>query len=198
VEVDRPSALELGHLGVGDPDQPAQRPLLKAHQAAQGTLQGDGGPPPQLRRQRIPEHLRPGVVAGRAERLAQPGVVGVVAVPAAIPQAVGAAGALAVRPAGQHQPPLRPLAVDLAEAGGGEGDEQPRMLPDRLGDAFAALQPSRQELVGVGPVGGRARRAARLPPGAARLEQHPVRLPPRVVHGADLPGVAVGVLDPAG
>ena len=127
MEVDRPAPLELGHLGIGDPDQPAQLALLEADQAAQGTLDGDGGPPPQLGGQGVPQHLRLGVVAGRAERLAQPRVVLVVAVPAASPGAVRAAGTLPVGVAGQHQPPLRLAGVDPAEAGGGEGHEQPRM-----------------------------------------------------------------------
>src|SRR5215211_3966624 len=72
------------------------------------------------------------------------------------------------------------------------------MLRNRLGGALAALHPSSQELVRVGPVGGRTRWAARLSPGAARLEQYPVRLPLGVIHGADLAGLPVGVLDPAG
>jgi hypothetical protein len=110
----------------------------------------------------------------------------------------GAAGTLAVRVAGQHQPPLGFAGVDLAEAGGGEGHEQPRMLADRLRNALAALEPGGQELVGVGPVGGRTGRAARLSAGAARLEQHPVRLPLAVVDGADLTCQAVGLLDPSG
>jgi GNAT superfamily N-acetyltransferase len=37
--------------------------------------------------------------------------------------------------------------MDGAEAGGGEGDEQPRMPGDRLGDALAASQADAQELV---------------------------------------------------
>ena len=189
VEVDRAAPLELGHLGVGDPDQPPQLPLLEADQPAEGTLDGDGGPPPQLGRERVPQHLRLGVVAGRAERLAQPRVVLVVAVPAAIPDAVRAAGTLPVGVAGQHQPPLRLAGVDPAEAGSGEGHEQPRMRRHRLGDALAALEAGGQELVGIGPVGGRTRRAAGLPAGAARLEQHPIRLPLAVVDGADLAGL---------
>jgi hypothetical protein len=72
------------------------------------------------------------------------------------------------------------------------------MVAHGVRDALAALEPRRQELVGISPVGGRTRRAAGLPAGAARLEQHPVRLPPRVVHVADLPGGPVGVLDPSG
>ena len=68
----------------------------------------------------------------------------------------------------------------------------------RVGDALATLEASGQELVGVGPVGGRTRWAARLSAGAARLQQHPIRLPLAVVHGADLAGGPVSLLDPAG
>jgi hypothetical protein len=55
VEVDGATALELGHLGIGDPDQPPE----------------------------------PGLIAARAQRLAQPRVVLIMAVPAARPVAVG-------------------------------------------------------------------------------------------------------------
>src|SRR4029450_9604110 len=98
-----------------------------------------------------------------------------------------AASALPVWVAGQHQPPLGLPAVDAAEAGGGEGHEQPRMLADAVGDARATLEASGQKLVGIGPVGSRARRTPGLPPGAARLEQHPIRLPLRVVQLPYLP-----------
>jgi hypothetical protein len=120
------------------------------------------------------------------------------AVPAASPQPVRTAGALPVGMAGQHQAPLRLARVDPPEAGRGEGHEQPRMLADAVRDALAALQPSGQELVGISPVDGRTRRAARLPAGTARLQQHPIRLPTRVVDLPDLAGCPVGVLDPTG
>jgi hypothetical protein len=61
VEVDSTASLELGHLGVGDPDQPPQLPLLEADQPAKGAIHGDGGSPPQLRSERVPQHLRPSV-----------------------------------------------------------------------------------------------------------------------------------------
>jgi hypothetical protein len=198
VEVDRAASLELGHLGIGDPHELAQLIFLEADQPPKSTLDGDGGPPPQLGRERVPQHLRLGVVARGTERLAQARVVGVVAVPAAIPQAMRAAGTLPVRVAGQHQPPLGLAGVDLAEAGGGEGDEQPRVPADAVRDALAALEAGGQELVGVGPVGGSTRRAAGLPAGTTGLEQHPVRLPLAVVDGANLAGLAVGLVDPAG
>jgi hypothetical protein len=54
VEVDRAAPLELGHLGVGDPDQPAQLSLMQTDQPGQGTLEGDGGPPPQLGGEGVP------------------------------------------------------------------------------------------------------------------------------------------------
>src|SRR5918993_4715662 len=120
------------------------------------------------------------------------------AVPAAIPVAMRAAGTLPVRVTGQDQPALGLGGVDLAEGWGGVGHEQPRMLADAVGDALAALEAGGQELVGVGPVGGRTRRAAGLPPSAARLEQHPIGLPLAVIDSADLAGLAVGVVDAAG
>jgi hypothetical protein len=108
-----------------------------------------------------------------------------------------AAGTLPMRMAGQHQPPLGLAGVDPAEARGGEGHEQPRMLVDRLGHALAALEPSGEQLVGIHAIGGRTRGAAGLAAGAAGLQQHPVRLPPRVIDGADLPGLVVGLVDSA-
>jgi hypothetical protein len=120
------------------------------------------------------------------------------AVPAAIAEAMRAAGALPMGMAGQHQPPLRLPGVDLAEAGGGEGHEQPRMPADGLGDALAALEAGGEQLVGVSPVRGGARGTAGLPAGATCLEQQPVRFPPAVVDGADLTGSPVGVFYPAG
>jgi hypothetical protein len=119
-------------------------------------------------------------------------------VPAASPYPVRAAGTLPVGLAGQHQPPLRLARVDPAEAGSRKGHEQPRMGRHRVGDALATLEAGGQELVGVGPIGGRTRRAPGLAASAARLQQHPIRLPLAVVDGADLTGLVVGVLDPAG
>jgi hypothetical protein len=117
--------------------------------------------------------------------------------PAAIPRAMRAAGTLPMGMAGQHQTPLGLAGVDPAEARSGEGHEQPRMLVDRLGDALAPLEPGGKQLVGISPVGGRTRRAARLPAGAASFEQHPVRLPLRVVDLPDFAGRLIGVVNPA-
>src|SRR4029453_5951749 len=72
------------------------------------------------------------------------------------------------------------------------------MPSNRLRHALAAPEPGGKELVGVSPVGGRTRRAAGLPPGAASLEQHSVRLPLRVVPPPDLASRPVGLLNPSG
>jgi hypothetical protein len=54
MEVDRTPALELGHLGIGDPHEPAQLALLEADQPAKRAVHGNGGPAPQLRGQAVP------------------------------------------------------------------------------------------------------------------------------------------------
>ena len=141
MEVDRPASLELGHLGIGDPHQPAQLALLQPDQPAESTVECDGGMAPQLGREGVPQHLRLGVVAGRAERLAQLVVVLVMA-PAAGPIAVRAPGTLAVRTAGQHQAALRLAGMDATEAGGGEGHEQPRMPSHVSGTPLPPLSPA--------------------------------------------------------
>jgi hypothetical protein len=64
------------------------------------------------------------------------------AVPAAHRLAVGAAGALPVRVTGQHQTAMGLAGVDPAEAGGGEGDEQPGMPCHALGDALPPFNPA--------------------------------------------------------
>jgi hypothetical protein len=112
-----------------------------------------------------------------------------------------AVGAALVPVAGSAGAPLAaPLqaGVDRAEAGGGEGNEQAGMRPDRGGDSLAAFQAGSHQLVGVGPVGGGARRAARLAPVAAGREQHGVGLVGGVVDLADLAGRSVDVHGAAG
>jgi hypothetical protein len=88
--------------------------------------------------------------------------------------------------------------VDRAEAGGGEGDEQPGMAGDAVGDALAAFQAGTDELVGVGPVGGGAGGAARLAPVPAGGQQDRVGLVGGVVDLADLAGGPVDVHGAAG
>jgi hypothetical protein len=123
----------------------------------QGPVDIDGGPRPQPTGQGVPQHLSASLVAASTQRLPQPGVVEVVALPAADPAAVRAALTLPEGMAGVHQPPLGLAGVDLAERWRGEGHEQPWMLGHRLGNALATPQTGGQKLEAVSPVGRRAR-----------------------------------------
>src|SRR4030095_13659959 len=93
--------------------------------------------------------------------------------------------------------PLRPARVDQAEAGSGEGHEQPRMPTDRLRHALAAPQPGGKKVELVGLVGRRAGGAHRGPSVATGLEEGGVWLPVGVIDGADLTRCRVGVVDAA-
>jgi hypothetical protein len=66
-----------------------------------------------------------------------------------------------------------------------------------IGNALAARQPGPDELEGVGAVDAGPRLAARRPAGAARLQQHPVRLASLSKKAAGLPGGRVDLVDPA-
>jgi hypothetical protein len=118
--VDRAPPLVLGHLGERDPHQPPQLPLAHAGELRQGPIQVDGGPGPQPTSQGVPQHLGAGLVAAPAQRLTEPRVVGVVALPAADPATMRAALALPVGMARVDQQPVRPAGVDPAEGRGGE------------------------------------------------------------------------------
>src|SRR5215211_1056877 len=195
VEVDRATALELGHLGIGHPHQPGQFGLGQAGAAGQVPVDGDGGSAPQLWGQSIPDHLRVAVIAAGAQRLTEPGIGLVVAVLAAGRLTMRAALTLPVGIAGVDQPTLSLAGVDLAEAGGGEGDEQPRMAGHGLGDALAAFQPSSKELIAVGLVGRRAGRAHRGPTVAAGLQEGGVGFPVSRIQSAALLGRRIDLID---
>jgi hypothetical protein len=93
---------------------------------------------------------------------------------AAAAPAVRAARLGSGRVADLHPPVADPCRVDGTEGGRGEGDQQPRMRGHGVGEALAADKPSPEQLVGVGAVDLGAGLAAGGPPGAARLQQHPV------------------------
>jgi hypothetical protein len=101
--MNRPPLLVLGHLGERDPHEPPQLPLGQPSELGQGAVQVDGGPRPQPPGQGIPEDLSAGLVAAGAQRLPEPRIVGVVALPAADPAAMRAFLALSVGVAGEHQ-----------------------------------------------------------------------------------------------
>jgi hypothetical protein len=64
VEVDQPAALELGHLGIRQPDLGA----VRLGQLVQLTAQRDDGAPPQLGRMSVPDRGGVVVVAVQTQR----------------------------------------------------------------------------------------------------------------------------------
>ena len=121
------------------------------------------GAPPQFAGLVVPHDVGVVVVAVRAQRLAEPGVVAVVpgeageraAVRAGLHVAAGVAG---LGPAGAAGPVGAGVladraGVDGAEGGGGEGGEDGRVGGDGGGDAFAADESGADEVVGVAAVG---------------------------------------------
>ena len=71
VEVDQPAALELGHLGIGQLDPHA----VLAGELGEAAADADDGAAPQFGGVSVPHDGRLVVVAVRAQRLAQAGVV---------------------------------------------------------------------------------------------------------------------------
>src|SRR5262249_7843509 len=157
-EVDQPAALKLRDLGVRKLDPNA----VALGQLAEAAADADDSAAPQFGGVRVPDHGSLVVVTIRAQWLAQAGVVFFVPLPAGQPPPMRAVVRLAAGPAPGDPATARDHAgVDRPEAGGGEGGEHTRVDGDRFGHAFAAREPSADELVGVGPVGLGARRADR-------------------------------------
>src|SRR5262249_54532240 len=165
VEVDQPAALKLRDLGVRQLDPDA----VALGQLAEAAADADDSAAPQLGGVRVPDHGSLVVVAVRAQRLAQAGVVLFLPPAPGQPPPMWAVVHLAAgwapgdpATAGDH------AGVDGAEGGGGEGGEHTRVGGDRLGNALAAREPGPDELVGVSPVGFGAGRADRGAPVSAR------------------------------
>ena len=87
--------------------------------------------------------------------------------------------------------------VDQAEGGGGERGEHARVRSQRFGHSLATGQPGPDELVGVGPVGLRTRRAHGRAAVAARDVDRLVRQVLGVQAVEDLAGDGVDVTDGA-
>jgi hypothetical protein len=102
VEVDQAATLKLGHLRKGDPNADAVCLGELVHPSADS----DDGAAPQLGRMRVPHHGGVVVVAVRAQRLAEAGVVFPVPLPAGDPAPVRAEVRLAPRAAPATFPPL--------------------------------------------------------------------------------------------
>ena len=183
VEVDRAAGLVFGGFAVGDAHAVGQ--VAAAGELVEVPFDGLLGAPPQFAGAVVPHHVGGVVVAVRAQRLAEPGIVAGVAgeagqlaaVRADSGVAAGVAGlglAAAVGLVGAGVQPDR-AGVDGAEGGGGEGGEHGRVGGDVRGDAFAADQPGADELEGVPPVGFGAGRAGGDAAVAAGFVDHPVR-----------------------
>ena len=172
MKVQRPAALVLGDLHVGDAHAPAQLAVREAGQARELARDLDRRPPPQLRRQRVPQHRVLVVEAVRAQRLAQPRVVLVVDLAARQPHPVRAHVRRAAR--GRQRcarPPANRRECTGPKLGAVSVTNTIGCSAHRLRHALAAAQPGGDELVRVAAVGLRARRADRLAAIAAALQQ---------------------------
>ena len=161
VEVDRAAGLVFGGFAVRDADRVHQAVLAVpagdpdgghaplAGELAEVAFDGLLGAPPQFPGLVVPHDVGVVVVAVRAQRLAEPGVVAVVAgeagscggrVRAAAGLAAGVAGLGPARAAGPVGAGVLAdwAGVDGAEGRGGEGGEDGGVGGDGGGDAFAA------------------------------------------------------------
>ena len=75
VEVDDAAPLVFGDLGVGDPELGGERLVGEPGLAGEGPAEGDGEAPPQFGGAGVEQDRAGVVVAVRAQRLAEPGVV---------------------------------------------------------------------------------------------------------------------------
>ena len=168
-------------LAAGNPDG---EHAAAAGELAEVAFDGLLGAPPQFAGLVVPDDVGGVVVAVRAQRLAEPGVVAAVPGEAGVVAAVRAAAGVAAGVAGLGPAGAAGLVgagvladragVDRAEGRGGEGDEHGRVGGDGRGDAFAADEPGAEELVGVAAVGLGAAGADGGAAVAARLVDHPV------------------------
>ena len=195
VEVDHFPGLVLSDLDVADPDQGAQPLLGEPGQAGQVAGQVGGEPVPQVARAGVELHGGLVVVAVRAQRPAEPGVVLAVPDRAGDVAAVRTAAHLVVAAGTARQDGLAVQAagVDRAERRGGEGGEQARVRGDGLGHTFAAGQPGADQLAGVTLVHRGARRAD----GLAAVPAGDVQDPARFVGGGVVAGRSSPVLSGA-
>jgi hypothetical protein len=187
VDMDDPAGLELHHLGVGDLASSAELRHRQLAPFGQVALQGDAEPAPQLRGVPLPHDVAGVVVAVRAQRLAQPRVVLVVALAAPGRTAVRAQRLVATSPAG----PLGAQPVHSTERRGGQGGERPRVVGHRLRDALAAGQPAHDHVPGVALVLPRTRRTDRRATVAAPHVGVAIQLISRRVRLTHLPGLRV-------
>jgi len=103
VEVDDAAALVFGDLGEGDPELGCEGLVGQPGLAGESPTEADGETPPQLRRAGVEQHRAGVVVAVRAQRFTEPGIV------AGVLLAAGHAAAMrAVLDAPPRTAPLEP------------------------------------------------------------------------------------------
>jgi hypothetical protein len=205
MEVDRAAGLVFGGFAVG-------YAYRLNHAAAAGELDEVSfdrllGAPPQLTCLVVPDHVGPVVIAVRAERLAEPGVVAEMTGeaergPAVLAGGGVAAGAARLGPARAAGPvgagvPADRAGVDRAERGSGQGDKHGRVGSDGRIHAFAADQPGADDVVGIATVGLGTAGADRGTTVAARLIDSPVRHADRRDGTQQLASAGIDVLDVA-
>jgi hypothetical protein len=193
MQVHQAAVLVLRHLHVGHPDLLVQTLLGDPKQLGELSGEVDRRAAPQLAEQVVPHDGALVIEAVRAQRLPEARVLGGVHAAAGQRDAVAADRPLPARMAPER---LTVRAEDVGvhdpERRCCERREERRVPGHGVGDAFAAFEAGRDEVVGVAAVALRARPADRLPPVAARLSEDPVRL---AVGRPDLPAPAVPVAD---
>ena len=208
VEVDCAAGLVFGGLAVRDADLAVcAQAAVPAAALVEVAFDGLLGAPPQFAGVVVPHHVGGVVVAVRAQRLAELGVVAAVPGEAGGGAAVLAGDGIAAGVAGLRLAGAAGLVgagvladragVDGAEGRGGEGDEHGGVGGDGGGDALAADEPGADELVGVAAVGLGAAGAGGGAAVAARLVDHPVRHADRGDGAQELAGGGVDVADVA-
>src|SRR5699024_192440 len=168
VQVDRPALLILADLGELHTEE-IPRGLL-AHSEARGdeAAQTDREPPPQLGAVPLPDRLPFVVVAVRAQRLTDPGVVSIVVLDAPTRATVLAQTRRSVDGALPRLSTGTSRRVHSAERRCGQSEEHQRVRGDALRDPLVpAGHPCGEEVPHVALVLMRARRAMGGPPVAA-------------------------------
>jgi hypothetical protein len=165
--------------------------------AGQSTAQGDGESPPQFGGASVEQYRAGVVVAVRAQRFAELGVVA--SVPLATRQSVAMRADLAASAgsAPQESAVFHTVNVDGAVRRCGERGEHAGMGGDGLGDALAAAESRADELVGVGPVDLGARRTLGCAACLARDRQNAAELVDGGVAVEQFAGRPVDVIDTA-
>jgi hypothetical protein len=115
VEVDNAAPLVFGDLGVGDPDLGGKRRVGQPCLSGEGTAQGDGKAAPEFGGAGVEENGAGVVVAIRAQRLAEPGVVAGMLLRAGQAVAMWTGPAASPGPASHESAVFLPVGVDRAE-----------------------------------------------------------------------------------